>query len=198
MKKIVQLSSLVLAGALIVGCSSNEDKKYVDQQQKIEIKDSSKVIDNIKTDVKEAVNEVQESQVVQEATQTAQEIKEQTESSVKDIQEEIKQATQAVSNEVGKRVQSVEDDIAATASTNSDEGAKLYAKCVSCHGANGEKKALGASQIIKGWSAQEVEESLLGYQAGTYGGKMKTIMVGQVANMTPEQIKVLSEHIASF
>lgn len=191
------LSSLVVAAVLIVGCTSDEDKKYVDQQQKIEMKDSSKVIDNLKTDTKEAVDEVKESQIVQKAEQTAQEIKEETENSVKDIQEEIKQATQAVSNEVGKRVQSVEDDIAA-ATTDENQGAKLYAKCVSCHGANAEKKALGTSQVIKGWDAQQIEDSLLGYQNGTYGGNMKTIMVGQVANMTPEEIKILSEHIASF
>ena len=31
------------------------------------------------------------------------------------------------------------------------DGATLYKKCAGCHGANGEKKALGKSLVIKGW-----------------------------------------------
>ncbi|HFU77034.1 MAG TPA: c-type cytochrome, partial [Epsilonproteobacteria bacterium] len=33
------------------------------------------------------------------------------------------------------------------------DGAAAFAKCVGCHGANGEKAALGKSAIIKGQDA---------------------------------------------
>lgn len=77
--------------------------------------------------------------------------------------------------------------------------ASLYAKCVGCHGANGEKKALGRAAVIKGQSAEELNKKLLGYKEGKInvvgmGGLMKS----QVVAMDDAQIKTLSEHIATF
>ena len=40
------------------------------------------------------------------------------------------------------------------------DGAAAYAKCVGCHGANGEKAALGKSAIIKGQDAAKTVEQL--------------------------------------
>lgn len=77
-------------------------------------------------------------------------------------------------------------------------GEALYKACASCHGANGEKAALGKSQIIKGWDAAKTEASLIGYKNGTYGGVMKGVMKGQVARLSNEDIKALSAHIASL
>ena len=56
--------------------------------------------------------------------------------------------------------------------------ANPYAKCVACHGATGEKVALGKSKIIKDMTKAEIVASLKGYQDGTYGGAMKGLMVG--------------------
>ena len=50
--------------------------------------------------------------------------------------------------------------------------ANPYAKCVACHGATGEKVALGKSKIIKDMTKAEIVASLKGYQDGTYGGAM--------------------------
>ena len=60
------------------------------------------------------------------------------------------------------------------------DGATLYKKCAGCHGATGEKKALGKSAVIKGWEAKKTVDALNGYKAGTYGGSMKGLMKGQV------------------
>ena len=62
--------------------------------------------------------------------------------------------------------------------------ANPYAKCAGCHGANGEKAALGKSKIIKDLSKADFVSALKGYQAGTYGGAQKGLMVGQVKDMT--------------
>ena len=78
------------------------------------------------------------------------------------------------------------------------DGASLYKKCVSCHGVNAEKKALGKSEVIQGWSAQKSIAALSGYKAGTYGGPMKALMKGQVASFSDEDIKVVSEYIATL
>jgi len=75
-----------------------------------------------------------------------------------------------------------------------NEGAELYKKCSSCHGANGEKVALGKSKIIKDMSKGDFILALKGYKDGTYGGAQKGLMKGQVANLTDVQM----EAIASF
>ena len=61
--------------------------------------------------------------------------------------------------------------------------ANPYAKCASCHGATGEKPALGKSKIIKDMTKADFVSALKGYQDGTYGGASKGLMTGQVKGM---------------
>ena len=74
-------------------------------------------------------------------------------------------------------------------------GADIYKKCASCHGATGEKKALGKSEPIKGWSATKTIAALKGYKAGTYGGAMKGLMKGQVMSLDDAKIEAVAKHI---
>jgi len=73
--------------------------------------------------------------------------------------------------------------------------ANSYASCVACHGANGEKVALGKSKIIKDMTKEDFIASMKGYQDGTYGGPQKALMVGQVKGMSEETIKELADFI---
>lgn len=75
------------------------------------------------------------------------------------------------------------------------DGAALYKKCISCHGAKAEKKALGKSQVIKGWPAAKSVEAMKGYKAGTYGGAMKALMKGQVASYSDADLEAVSKYI---
>jgi len=75
------------------------------------------------------------------------------------------------------------------------DGATAYKKCIACHGANGEKVALGKSKIIKDMTKDEIESSLLGYQNGTYGGAMKGLMAGQVKTLSTTDIKDIANKI---
>ncbi|MCK9490628.1 MAG: c-type cytochrome [Sulfurimonas sp.] len=75
------------------------------------------------------------------------------------------------------------------------DGAALYKSCVACHGASGEKKALGKSEVITGWEASKTIAALKGYQDGTYGGAMKGLMKGQVKSLDDAQIEALAKHI---
>ncbi|MDD3770051.1 MAG: c-type cytochrome [Sulfuricurvum sp.] len=79
-----------------------------------------------------------------------------------------------------------------------DGGALFGQKCATCHGTKAEKPALGKSQVIAGWSAQQVKEALKGYQAGTYGKEMKALMQGQVKGLDDAQIDALGKHISSL
>jgi len=78
-----------------------------------------------------------------------------------------------------------------------EDGAALFQKCTSCHGANGEKHALNKSRIINEMSQAEIETALRGYKAGTYGGGMKALMKGQVATYDDAQIETLAAFIAA-
>ena len=78
------------------------------------------------------------------------------------------------------------------------DGAGLYKKCISCHGAKAEKKALNKSAVIQGWDVEKTVASLKGYKDGTYGGPMKALMKGQVASYSDDDIKAVAEYIASL
>ena len=73
-----------------------------------------------------------------------------------------------------------------------------FKKCSSCHGKNGEKKALGKSQIIKGWKVKKISDALHGYKNGTYGGSMKGLMKGQVVKLSDADIEELSAYISKL
>ncbi|MDO9207736.1 MAG: c-type cytochrome [Sulfuricurvum sp.] len=77
-----------------------------------------------------------------------------------------------------------------------DEGADLYKKCAACHGATGEKAALGKSKIIKDMGKAQVSAALKGYKDGSYGGAMKGMMKGQVSTLNDAQIDAIAAHIA--
>ena len=74
--------------------------------------------------------------------------------------------------------------------------ANPYAKCAGCHGADGEKAALGKSKIIKDMPKAEFVAALKGYQDGTYGGAMKNLRVGQVKGLDEATIQALADQIA--
>ena len=74
-------------------------------------------------------------------------------------------------------------------------GADIYKKCAGCHGLTGEKKALGKSEIIKGWEAKKTVAALKGYKDGTYGGPMKALMKGQVASLDDAKIEAVAKFI---
>jgi cytochrome c553 len=81
---------------------------------------------------------------------------------------------------------------------DSKNGKVLYTKCAGCHGQNGEKKALGKSQVIQGWSDAKIADALNGYAKGTYGGAMKGIMMGQAKGLSKADIQAISEYISTL
>lgn len=85
--------------------------------------------------------------------------------------------------------------IAASLLVASAAFASPYAKCVACHGANGEKVALGLSKIIKNMTKADFVASMKGYQDGTYGGAMKGLMAGQVKDMDEATMNAIADVI---
>jgi len=73
-----------------------------------------------------------------------------------------------------------------------------YAACAGCHGAKGEKKALGKSAVIKGWPVEKTVAAMKGYKDGSYGGPMKGVMKGQATRLSDADIQALAEQISKF
>ncbi|UTJ05327.1 c-type cytochrome [Arcobacter roscoffensis] len=74
--------------------------------------------------------------------------------------------------------------------------ANPYAKCVGCHGANGEKVAMGKSKIIKDMTKADFIAAMKGYKDGSYGGPMKGLMKGQVSSLSDADIEAIANQIA--
>ena len=70
-----------------------------------------------------------------------------------------------------------------------------YQKCAGCHGATGEKVALGKSKVIKDMSKADVVAAIKGYKDGTYGGPMKGLMKGQVAALNDADIQAIADFV---
>lgn len=85
--------------------------------------------------------------------------------------------------------------IAATSLMAAD-GATLYTKCAGCHGAKGEKKALGKSNIIAGLDSAQLVKDISEYKAGTRNVHgMGMVMKGQVATYSDADIKAVADYI---
>ncbi|NQY21826.1 MAG: c-type cytochrome [Campylobacteraceae bacterium] len=76
--------------------------------------------------------------------------------------------------------------------------ASLFKACASCHGAKGDKKALGQSDLIGTWSADKIAAALVGYKEGTYGKAMKGLMKAQSVRLSDEEIKSISKYISTL
>ncbi len=86
--------------------------------------------------------------------------------------------------------------LAGAASLVMADGAALYKKCAGCHGAKGEKKALGKSAVIGGMDVATLVNDLKEYKAGkrnVHG--MGMMMKSQVASMSDADIQAVAEYI---
>ncbi len=69
------------------------------------------------------------------------------------------------------------------------------AACAGCHGPNFEKKAMNVSKVVKDMTHADIAAALKGYKAGTYGGAMKGVMVGQVSKYTDAELEAVAQTI---
>ena len=118
-----------------------------------------------------------------------------------DAPKKVEHSVQKDTKEEKVVVKEVQKEVVAkkvTATHTTKTGAELFSKCASCHGINAEKKALGKSQVIKGWDIAKIENALGGYKNGTYGGSMKGLMKAQVTSLSEKDITLLAKHISKL
>lgn len=78
---------------------------------------------------------------------------------------------------------------------NPRKGKPLYSRCMGCHGAKGEKKALGKSNIIKNVRPAVLVKRMKGYLNGTYGGPLRGVCKGQMVRLSEPDMKAIAAYI---
>jgi len=94
--------------------------------------------------------------------------------------------------------------LCATALMAADGEAVYKSKCASCHGPKASKSALNKSQIIAGWDAQKIIQSIADYKEGIAdykegkGGPLKGTMKPIATGLSDDDVKAVAETIASY
>jgi cytochrome c553 len=209
MKKIIILSVATAAMLTFSGCGSSNDKKEGAKSAVEATKEAAhKTVEAAKETASNAAEATKEA-----AAKTAEAAKETANKAVEATKEAASKATEAAKETASKAAEATKEAankateaVAGAAnkakeavSGGNEKGKAAYAKCVSCHGADGKTKALGKSAIIAGQSAADLEKKMQEYKAGTRNvAGMGTLMKGQVASLSDEDIKAVAEYISSL
>ncbi len=87
----------------------------------------------------------------------------------------------------------------AAAKGDAAAGKAKFAACAGCHGQNADKKALGKSEVIKGWPAAKIVDALKGYKAGTRNVHgMGATMKGQAAGLSDADMANIAAYVSSL
>ncbi len=208
------ISSLVFITLILTGCGEEKQKvEEVKVKEEIKHTESKKEKDNIQKMAVEVSNSSKQimttissasKEVVAEVSKTSKEIGKLSEDIVSKTRKSLNEQTNTVmkkASNVSGEIKSKINNIINAKQIKEEKILKaqlLYKTCISCHGQNGEKKAIGKSNVIKGLKKEVVLHALKGYKNGTYGGVMKGIMTAQVSNKSNEELELLSDYISKF
>jgi cytochrome c553 len=202
MKKITLLS-LAVAALLFTACEEKTKKAAAEATAAVNVA-AEKAAEETKEKTahaveaaKEKVSEATEA-VKQQASETTETVKKQASAATEAVKEAAEEASKAVQETTAKAVKATKEAVASvTGDTAAGEAA--YAKCAGCHGKDGKTKALGKSEEIAGQSADDLEKKLAEYKAGTRNvAGMGSLMKGQVASLSEDDIKAVSAYISGL
>ena len=197
----------ILVGLMVLGlftaCSDKEEKKVESVETKVEMKTEVKVKEvEKKTEVmptvvveKKAEKVILKKVEMKTEVKAVEEMKTVVEEKAVEIKTKVEEKTvelKTIVEEKKAEVKVIEKKV-----TKIDP-ALLFKACASCHGAKGDKKALGQSALIGTWSADKIAAALVGYKDGTYGKAMKGLMKAQVNKLSDEEIKSISKYISTL
>ncbi|WP_258238501.1 c-type cytochrome [Arcobacter sp. CECT 8986] len=208
MKKI--LVSSFVAILLLSGCGEEKTTQKVDDKSvsvnttdtNTEVKKDDELVNRLSDSSEKISKKVQEAskQIGEIVSTTSKEVGVEASKVVEDLSKKSSEITEKVKEEVKSSSQKIQDSMnnIISSSKSTQVGKQLFLKCSGCHGLNGEKQALGKSQIIQGWDKQKVIDALNGYKNGTYGSAMKGVMKSQVLSLSDDEISQLGEYISSL
>ena len=193
MKKATLLS-LAAAAVLFVACGE-ETKKAAAETTAAVKKTATKAAEETKEATKDTATKAVEASK-EMAAKVVETVKEKATQAVEATKEAAAPVVEATKEKVAEAVESVKE--AVTPSDNA-AGEAAYAKCAGCHGKDGKTKALGKSEVVAGQSAADLTVKMAEYKAGTRNVTgMGTLMKGQVASMSDDDIKAVSEYMSAM
>ena len=187
MKNVILLS-LIAVSLFFTGCGDETKKAAAEAtEQTSEIaEDAASDLQKAAADAAEATKKAAEA-TARLAEEKAAEVKAAAEKAAMELKERAIETTEAATA-LAKEVMS-----------DNSAGKAVYAKCTGCHGTDGKTKALGKSEIIAGQSAEDLEKKMTEYKAGSRDvAGMGTLMKGQLAGMSDEDIKAVSEYVSAM
>lgn len=174
---------IILSIAVVLMFISCSDEKSSSSEKKI-AESATKIVETVSEESKKIVEEV--TVVAQEtANDVTTKIDKQSDKVVENTKEVIRESTKTINDAIAIPLATI-------------DGSKLFTKCATCHGQNGENKALNKSQVIKGWDVDKLKIAINGYKDGSYGSTMKGVMKGYVQNLNEDEIEALSEYISKL
>ncbi len=201
MKYIISLAATLL----LLGCTSEQNSSASTTEEALVPTVVEKSISSTTKELAIKADEVvaETKSAAQDAVTKVKEITtEETAAKIKELAIEAK----ATAEETAAKARDIAAEIAAETKKQKETIASavilfdaeitFQRKCGGCHGSNGEKVALGKSQIIKGWDVEKTVAALQGYKDGTYGAAMKGLMVSQVSSFDSNEIRLLAEFIS--
>jgi len=220
MRKIIILSVATAAMLTFSACGSSDKPKEETKSAVEATKEAAtKTVDAAKETANKAAEATKEAatkavektkEVAKETTQAAKKTVEKAAEATKEVATKATEAAKETAEKAAEATKEAATKATAAAGAavekakeavtgGNEKGKAAYAKCVSCHGADGKTKALGKSEVIAGQAAADVEKKLAEYKAGTRNvAGMGALMKGQVASMSDEDIKAVAEYISTL
>jgi len=87
--------------------------------------------------------------------------------------------------------------VLSTASLMAADGSALFQKCAACHGIKAEKKALGRSDVIQGWSESKIIGELKEFRDEKVDAD-EMVMKAQVKDFTDKDIQSVAKYISTL
>ena len=183
MKKLTVLS-IVVAGLLLSGCGDDTKKAASEATDKV-VETTKEVASSAKDTVKEAGDSI--SKATDKAVEATKEAAEATKEVASDAVDSAKESAVEAATAVKEAV------------VGNSAGEAAFKKCAGCHGADGKTKALGKSAVIAGEPKEDLVLKITEYKAGTRNvAGMGTLMKGQVASLSDEDIQAVAEYISTL
>ena len=204
MKKLVIISVATVAVLTFSGCGNKSDegsKNVVTEAATKAVETTKEAAAKTTEAVKETAQKAAEAtkEVASKAAEATKEAASKATEAAKETAQKAAEATKEAASKATEAASGAMDKAKEAASGGNAKGKELYAKCVSCHGADGKTKALGKSEVIAGQSAADLEKKISEYKAGTRNvAGMGMLMKGQVSSLSDEDIKAIAEYISSL
>jgi len=195
MKKLVLISIATVTVLTFSGCGNNSNsdsaKDAATQTAKKMVEATKESATKATEATKEAANNM--AQKAHEGMEKAKESMSKATEAVKEKAKDVANAAKQTANEIEEKAKN------SVAGGDVAKGKAIFAKCASCHGADGKTKALGKSEIIAGQPAADLEKKIQEYKAGTRNvAGMGMLMKGQVSSLSDEDIKAVAAYISSL